>query len=103
MRVRGRGRVEVAGYGVADAEHLVEKELGTLWPEARIAVLDVARTDPESRIVEEFAVSFTVEGVLRVEGETEEDAARAAFRQARQKLAGSRYERVEWGRVASSN
>ena len=34
MAVRGAGRVELAAYGLADAEHQVEKELRALWPDA---------------------------------------------------------------------
>src|SRR5690606_25145945 len=55
--LRGTGRVEVAAYGVADAEHLVQTELERLWPGARVRVPEVRRTGEEPRIVEEFEVS----------------------------------------------
>lgn len=96
VRVRGRGRVEVAAYGLADAEHLVEKELARCWPGARVSVLDVARADPAGRIVEEFTVSYLVRGELRVDVATADEVRAAAFRAARELLAGSRYRRTEW-------
>ena len=51
VAVRGTGRVELPAYGLADAEHQVEKELRALWPGATVEVTDVARTDPAARIV----------------------------------------------------
>lgn len=89
--MKGSGRVSLAAYGMADAEHQVEKELRRLWPEARVDVLDVSRPDERSRIVEEFAVRFRVRGTVAVEAETEEELRRAAFRVVRERFAGSRY------------
>jgi len=88
--------VELAAYGVADAEHQVEKELRELWPEARVDLLEVARTLPEPRLVEEFAVRYRIRGTIAVEVESEADARRAAFRTLRERFAGSRHERVVW-------
>jgi hypothetical protein len=96
VAVRGSARVELAAYGVADAEHQVEKELRELWPEARIHLVDVARTLPEPRIVEEFAVRYRVGGTVVVEAESEADARRAAFRTLRERFAGTRHDRVAW-------
>lgn len=92
----GTARVELAAYGVADAEHQVEKELRELWPEARVDLLEVARTLPEPRIVEEFAVRYRIRGTVPVEAESDEDARRAAFRTLRQRFAGTRHDRVAW-------
>jgi hypothetical protein len=87
--------VEVAGYGVADAEHLVEKALGRLWPEGRITVANITREGPP-RIVEEFEVEYRLEGTVEVEAESPEEASREAFRELRQRMDGSRYARTAW-------
>lgn len=96
VRVRGAGEVRVAAYGMADAEHLVQKELGRIWPSARVEVTDITRTDPAPRLVEEFLVRYWVEGVVMATADSLEEAPRAAFRLATGFLAGSRYQRVEW-------
>ncbi|HEX8245207.1 MAG TPA: hypothetical protein VF541_16970 [Longimicrobium sp.] len=96
VAVRGGGRVELAAYGMADAEHQVQKELCELWPGARVDVLEVARTDPEPRIVEEFAVRYRLRATVAVEVETEDEARRAALRLLNARFAGSRYARVSW-------
>lgn len=96
VRIRGTGRVVVAAYGLADAEHLVEKELRRRWPEARVEVTNVARPGGDARIVEEFEVAYRLEGALTVEAATRDDAPKAAFRRARELLEGSRYARTEW-------
>jgi hypothetical protein len=99
VRVRGRGEVEVPAYGVADAEHLVEKEVGRLWPGARVQISSVARLPGGGRIVEQFSLVYLLEGVLEVEAESQPDAHRAAFRAAREKLASSRYLQTRWEAV----
>lgn len=100
--MRGSGRVELAAYGVADAEHQVERELRETWPEARIELLEVARTLPEPRIVEEFAVRYRLRGTVSVDAERAEDAPRAAFRTLRERFAGTRHERIAWEAEADS-
>lgn len=95
VRVRGRGRVEVAAYGLADAEHRVEKELARLWPEAHVEVLEVRRPQGEPRIVEEFEVSYRVTAVVSVEAPSRESAPSEAFRLVRGRLQGSRFQRME--------
>lgn len=96
--VRGRGRVSVAAFGIADAEHLVQKEIRRAWPDARIDVLGVTRTaDP--RIVEELSVEYLVSGALEVEAVSDEKAASPAFRQARRLLSDTRYRLTEWSRI----
>jgi hypothetical protein len=95
VRVRGRGRVRIAAYGVADAEHLVEKELTRLWPGAVVRIEGIARAGPDG-IVEEFDVAYRVEGEQEVTAEGEADAAPSAFRQLRHMLADSRYGRTAW-------
>jgi hypothetical protein len=95
VTVRGAGRVELAGYGVADAEHRVEKELAALWPEGRVEVAEVARTGT-GRIVEEFAVAYRVHGEVPVDAASATEAARLALRSLRERFAGSRFERVAW-------
>ena len=100
MRVRGRGEVTVAAYGVGDAEHLVEKELRALWTDGRIRVGEIARCGP-SRIVEDFRVGYVLEGTITIEATGAEAAASAAFRRLRAMLAGSRYQRTEWAPVSA--
>jgi hypothetical protein len=88
--------VELAAYGVADAEHQVERELREIWPEARVDLLGIERTLPEPRIVEEFAVRYRIRGTVSVDAEREDDARRAAFRTLRKRFAGTRHERIAW-------
>ncbi|HYW11395.1 MAG TPA: hypothetical protein VE871_05540 [Longimicrobium sp.] len=96
IAVRGAGRVELAAYGLADAEHQVEKELRGLWPDAAVDVLDVARTDEQSRIVEEFRVRYRVRTAVPVEADTPDDARKSALRLLRERFTGSRFERIAW-------
>lgn len=96
VALRGAGRVELAAYGLADAEHQVEKELRALWPDATIDVLDVARADERSRIVEEFRVRYRVRAAVSVDTDSPDDARKTALRLLRERFTGSRYERVAW-------
>ena len=102
VRIRGRGRVEVAAHGLADAEHLAGKEMGRLWPEARVEVVEVARAPGTARIVEEFSLTYRVEATLEIDAASEPEARRAAFRAAREHLAPSRYRHTSWEAVRSS-
>jgi hypothetical protein len=94
--VRGTGRVELPAYGLADAEHQVEKEIHALWPDAAVDVLDVARMDERSRIVEEFRVRYRVRATVQADADSPAEACRTALRMLRDRFAGSRYERVAW-------
>ena len=96
VRVRGRGRVEVAAYGLGDAEHLAEKEICRLWPEATVEVLEVSHAPGATRIVEEFFLAYRVDATVEVEADSESDARRTAFRAARERLAESRYRHTSW-------
>lgn len=96
IAVRGAGRVELPAYGLADAEHQVEKELRALLPDAAVDVLDVARTDEQSRIVEEFRVRYRVRAAVPADADSADDARKAALRQLRERFAGSRFERIAW-------
>jgi hypothetical protein len=98
VALKGGGRVELAAYGVADAEHQVEKELRAAWPEAKVEVLDVARAGAAGRIVEEFAVRYRLRGTLAVDAESPAEARRAALRELRGRFAGTRHARIEWDR-----
>ena len=93
VRVQARGRVEVPAYGIADAEHLVEKEMSRLWPGAQLRIESVTRLGP-TRIVEEFAVDYLVSGDVEVDGEGEAERRARAFAAVRTKLAASRYGRA---------
>ena len=94
--ITGEGRVDVAAYGIADAEHLVEKELRALWPEARLVVTEVRRESGAARIVEEFSLAYRLQATLRVEAADVTEARRAAFRAARDRLEDSRYRHTSW-------
>lgn len=94
--MRGTGRVELPAYGLADAEHQVEKEIRALWPDAAVDVLDVGRVDERSRIVEEFRVRYRVRATVEVDAEAPAEARKSALRLLRERFAGSRYERVAW-------
>lgn len=96
VAVRGTGRVELAAYGLADAEHQVEKELHALWPGAAVEVVDVARLDERPRIVEEFRVRYRLRVSVPVPADAVDDARRGALRRLRERFTGSRFERVEW-------
>ena len=96
VEVRGAGRVELAAFGLADAEHQVEKELADAWPGCRVEVLDVARTDDRARIVEEFALRYRVRGTLPVAAATRKEAQSAALRSLRERFADTRFSRVAW-------
>ena len=98
VTLRGSGRAGVAAYGMADAEHLVEKELATVWPGARVQVLEVARQGEPGRIVEEFTLRYRVSGTLTVNAGTPADARREALRQIRDRLTSTRYRGIEWER-----
>lgn len=94
VRVRGSGRVDVPAYGIADAEHVVEKEILRAWPEARVEILEVARAAGAGRIVEEFTVAYHIRATVAVDEGT--DARARAFRFARSRLEETRYRRTEW-------
>jgi outer membrane PBP1 activator LpoA protein len=98
VEVRGGGRVELAAYGMADAEHQVEKEIHAAWPGARVSILEVARTAPGERIVEEFTIRYRVSGVVLVDVEVEspDQARRAALRALRERFDGTRFGRIVW-------
>jgi hypothetical protein len=96
VALKGSGRVELAAYGVADAEHQVEKEVRAAWPEARVEVLEVSRAGAQGRIVEEFAVRYRVRGTVTVEVEDAKEARRTALREVRGRLAGTRHARIAW-------
>lgn len=95
IRVRGSGVVRVPAYGIADAEHLVEKELGRLWPEARVRILEVSREGP-ARLVEDFEVEYQIEGVVEASAEEAVQARREAFRHLRSLVQGTRYALTRW-------
>jgi hypothetical protein len=99
VEVNGSGHVTLPAYGVADAEHQVEKEMRAAWPGARVNVLEVARLSPEPRIVEEFAVLYRVRGTVAVEVERLEDGRRAALRLLNERMASTRFARITWDPV----
>lgn len=96
VRVHGRGAVEIPGYGLADAEHRLEKELKTILSGGIVQVQQIRRTDPEPRIVESYLISFSVVIELEVEPVEEGKVERAAYGAARERVRSSRFERVEW-------
>lgn len=94
VALAGRGRAELAAYGMADAEHQVQKELAAIWAGARVDVLGVSRVG--AHIVEEFAVDYRVTGTLDVDADDAADARPAALRLLRERLSGTRHARMEW-------
>ncbi len=96
IRLSGRGRVEVAAYGTADAEHLVEKEILRAWPDARVEVLQISRPEGHARIAEEFTVRYRVYAVVQRPAVTATAAARDALRAARERFRNTRYRGTEW-------
>lgn len=99
VALSGGGRVEVAAYGLADAEHQVEKEIAALWPEAAVEVTEVSRAG-SGTIVEEFAVRYRVRGMVTMEAASPAEARSAALRVLRDRFAASRYARIAWDPVA---
>jgi hypothetical protein len=96
VAVKGGGRVELAAYGIADAEHQAGKELRAAWPEARVDVVEVSRSSDQPRIVEEFAVRYRVSGTVPVDAESVEEARRTALRTLRERFDGTRFAHVVW-------
>lgn len=82
-------------YGIADAEHLVTKELLARLPNAEVGVLEISRTGV-GRIVEEFDVAYVVEQEVELEAASRAEAHRNALRQARKLTMGTRYEKIAW-------
>ncbi|HEX8359489.1 MAG TPA: hypothetical protein VF613_05255 [Longimicrobium sp.] len=101
VTVHGTGRVVLPAYGLADAEHQVEKELEEAWPGSRAKVLDVARTDDRPRIVEEFAVRYRVRGTVTEKASTEQEAKTAALRGLRERFTGTRFAGVAWDVIST--
>lgn len=96
VRAEGRGRAVLPAYGLADAEHQAEKEVCRSWPDARVEVTEVVRTETAGRIVEEFAVSYRVHASVEVEADSPDEARRDALRALRAAFEGSRHRRIEW-------
>lgn len=96
--LRGSGRVEVVAYGMADAEHLVEKEILQRWPTASVEVVGIARVPGSGRIAEEFSADYRVRADVEVDAENAEAARRLALRRLHDALAGTRYHRIEWAK-----
>lgn len=98
VRAEGRGRAELPAYGLADAEHQVEKEIVRVLPGARVDVAEVLRTEAAGRIVEEFRVRYRVVVSAQVEAGSPDEARREALRELRGALEGTRHRRIEWVR-----
>ncbi len=96
LAIAGDGRVTVPAYGLADAEHRVEKEIAKRLPGADVSILAVERPRDDPRIVEEFEVHYQVRVELEVAAADAAEARKLAFRSARASLAGSRYVRTVW-------
>ena len=99
VRVRGGGRVQLPAYGLADAEHQVEKEIARAWPDARVEIAEVGRAAHAGNIVEEFAVTYRIHGTLQVPAESPEQARTLALRRLRECFNPTRFQRVEWEQV----
>jgi hypothetical protein len=95
-RLVGSGTTETIGYGLADAELSLMKELDRALPGARLIVRVLSRVDPEPRIVESYQVNYELKAAIEVDAENPAAARRTAFASAREALLGTRLERVEW-------
>jgi hypothetical protein len=96
VRLVGRGRATVAAYGLADAEHRVEKEIRSRWAECSVQIAEIRRDPGTPRIAEEFEIDYRVACEVEVEATTLTDARRDAFRRARERFEGSPYWRIAW-------
>ncbi|MET0397796.1 MAG: hypothetical protein ABW277_13280 [Longimicrobiaceae bacterium] len=96
VRAEGRGRAELPAYGLADAEHQVEKEIVRALPVARVEVAEVQRTEAAGRIVEEFRVGYRVLVDVAVDADSADAARREALRRLRAALEGTRHRRIQW-------
>jgi hypothetical protein len=96
VRAEGRGRAELPAYGLADAEHQVEKEIVRALPAARVEVAEVRRTEAAGRIVEEFRVGYRVLVDVAVDADSADEARREALRRLRAELEGTRHRRMQW-------
>jgi hypothetical protein len=96
VRAEGRGRAELPAYGLADAEHQVEKEVVRALPGARVEVAEVQRTEEAGRIVEEFRVGYRVLVSVAVDADSVDGARREALRELRAALEGTRHRRIQW-------
>lgn len=96
VRLVGRGRAEVVAYGIADAEHLVEKEIRERLPGAVVEVTGIERVGEGGRIAEEFRAEYRVRIEAAIEAEDTATARRAALARMRELLSDSPYQRIEW-------
>jgi hypothetical protein len=103
VRLRSTGVVEVPAYGLADAEHQVEKEIRAAWPGVRVEILDVSRPGGPPRIVEELRVRYRVTGSVMVDADSSAAALREALRTLRDRFSPTRYHRIEWQPVDPPN
>lgn len=87
--------MSIPAYGMADAEHLVEKEIRAAWPEAEVQVVEIGRAG-EPRIVEEFEVAYRIVATVRSVAPSRDAAKRSAFRSGRSRLENTRYGRTAW-------
>lgn len=96
VRAEGHGRAELPAYGLADAEHQVEKEIVRALPAARVEVAEVQRAEAAGRIVEEFRVGYRVRVDMAVDADSADAARREALRRLRAALEGTRHRRIQW-------
>lgn len=96
ITLTGEGRLEIPGYGIADAEDRLEKDVRALFPDALFRILQTRRTDPEPKIVETFEVEYRVVVAIEVDPDEPEKMRRKAFAKAREAVLGSRIEQIGW-------
>lgn len=96
VQLLGSGRVELAAYGPADAEHRAETDWDRLWPGTAFHVTGVSRAESEPRIVEHFVVTYRVRVGVAVDASDSAAALRAAYRLARERVGGSRFQQIQW-------
>jgi hypothetical protein len=97
--LRGEGAAEITAAGVADAEHYLEKLVERHFPGCRRWVLEVRRTSADARLTEHFRVLYRMEVECMVHSDSLADARRTAFRQTRERVAGTELKMTKWERA----
>ncbi len=89
--------MELPAFGLADAEHRVEKEVAAICPGCAARVVEVGRSDVGGgRIVEEFMAAYRLHCTVALDADSGADARTRALRDLRARFTGTRFERVSW-------
>jgi hypothetical protein len=104
VRLRGRGRVELAATSFDDVEHQVVKELERLFSGVAVSIEEIRRSSGgQHHIAGEFVVRFGLRVELEVLPNRAAQARHEALRLARQRLAKTRFRFISWERIDVPN